>query len=105
MKNNENFRNLIIKREISAHELPYLKPIDIEPEKWKWIIEKNILKTLRIEAKNKEDKEDRVNYKGLFKCDECQSSNTRHISLQIRSADESETTFIFCKNCDIQWKI
>jgi DNA-directed RNA polymerase subunit M/transcription elongation factor TFIIS len=105
MTNNNTFRELISKRKLEICNLPYLLPIDISPDKWNWIIEKRLQKALIIDAQRKKEEEDKDSYKGLFICEICRKSNTRHISLQIRSADEPETIFIFCKNCDIQWKI
>jgi DNA-directed RNA polymerase subunit M/transcription elongation factor TFIIS len=105
MKINEPFLNSIINRIVTVQELPFMTPIQIDPQKWNWIIEKRLLRSLIMEAKNKKEDEEYDSYIGLFKCDECKKNNTRHVSLQIRSADEPMTTFVFCKNCDIQWKL
>lgn len=44
------------------------------------------------------------NTKGLFKCGKCKTWETVYEQKQIRSADESATTFVTCLNCDNRWK-
>jgi DNA-directed RNA polymerase subunit M/transcription elongation factor TFIIS len=41
---------------------------------------------------------------GMFKCWKCKSKKTTYYQMQIRSADESITTFVTCQNCHNRWK-
>jgi DNA-directed RNA polymerase subunit M/transcription elongation factor TFIIS len=42
---------------------------------------------------------------GVFTCEKCQSKKTYSHSKQVRSSDEGFTTFVFCLNCGLKWKI
>ena len=41
----------------------------------------------------------------MYKCGKCKQNKTVYYKLQTRSADEPETTFITCVNCNHKWKI
>ena len=41
----------------------------------------------------------------LFNCDKCGSDLVRHTSAQIARADEAETVFLTCFNCDHKWAL
>lgn len=40
-----------------------------------------------------------VDYKGMFKCELCDSDRTGFIQIQIERADEPMTNFVFCYDC------
>lgn len=42
--------------------------------------------------------------KGLYKCKKCKSENTENVLIQVRSADEPMTNFIYCLKCRHQWR-
>jgi transcription elongation factor S-II len=41
---------------------------------------------------------------GAYECHKCKTKKTVYRQLQIRSADEPMTTFVFCLNCSHRWK-
>lgn len=41
---------------------------------------------------------------GMFTCGKCKSKKTTYYQLQTRSADESQTTYVQCTNCNNRWK-
>jgi DNA-directed RNA polymerase subunit M/transcription elongation factor TFIIS len=42
---------------------------------------------------------------GMFNCEKCGSDLVRHTSAQIARADEAETVFLTCFNCDHKWAL
>jgi len=100
LKTNECFKKLLCTKGFDFEGLPLMKPEEQNIELWEPLLNKIKLKKMRMDSRKEEEE-----YDGLFSCDKCRKRNTRHVSLQTRSSDEPMTTFIFCKNCDIQWKI
>lgn len=75
-------------KEILSRNLAFLKPEEINPEKWK---------PVEFVDDNVED--------GIFQCRKCKSRKTTYYSLQTRSADEPMTNFITCIECNNRWKM
>jgi len=74
---------------INPKELAIMKPYELNPERYKDIIEKKI-----YEQKNKEQKG-----ASLFSCKKCKQSNCDISQKQTRCADEPTTTFVTCLEC------
>ena len=86
---------LINDKIIEPFNLATMKPHELEPEKYKDIIEKKM-----YEHKNKKQKG-----ANLFSCKKCKQSNCDVTQKQTRSADEPATTFITCLECGYCFRI
>ena len=42
---------------------------------------------------------------GMFNCEKCGSDLVQHTTAQIMRADEAETVFLTCFNCDHKWAL
>lgn len=96
--NNNYILNIVQKKKIKPHEVPYLKNEDIFPEKWNNI--KNSLQKKEEGVKSNKN----VSKTDQFKCGKCKKRECSYYELQIRSADESATLFITCLNCGSKWR-
>ena len=85
--------------EFNPHEIPFMKPHNIFPEKWRAIIDAKIKK----EEASGQDKPEAMTT--LFKCGKCKKRECVYKELQIRSCDEPMTVFITCLNCGNRWRI
>ena len=72
---------------IDAKDVPFLSPEDIDPDRFKRVVE------------------DEHVADGIFTCNRCKSKKTTYYSLQTRSADEPMTSFITCVECGNRWKM
>lgn len=61
--------------------------------------EKTNMYNKRTDWDTEEVKAQGENYKGLFKCESCDSDKTGFIQVQIDRADEPMTNFVFCYDC------
>lgn len=93
-ENNQYLLLKILNNEIPIEKLPFLAPHELDPIKWKSILDRREY----IEQK-KNDCEDSV-----YQCKKCKLNKCKVYQLQTRSADEPMTTFISCKNCGLVTK-
>jgi len=108
LETNDDFAKNVLENNVDLENISNLSPCDINPSLWFPIIEKRESRRLKIEKLN-EQLNERLFPKneydnGLFKCDSCLKKNTQHVSFQTRGADEPETTYVYCVDCDIHWK-
>jgi DNA-directed RNA polymerase subunit M/transcription elongation factor TFIIS len=96
--NNNYILNIVHKKKIKPHEVPYLKSEETFPEKWNNI--KSLLKKKEEGIKSNKN----VSKTDQFKCGKCKKKECSYYELQIRSADESATLFITCLNCGSKWR-
>lgn len=98
LKNNKNILIRVENKEIKPHMIGYMNHQELNPEKWKILID---------------EKKERDKYKyspkivgntDQFICRKCKSNNCSYYQLQTRSADEPMTTFVTCLNCGSRWK-
>jgi len=95
---NNNLKKRLKNKEFKAHELAFMKPEEMNPEKWNEIIELQ-----KIQEQNKySPKIDAMT--DNFTCWKCKSNKCSYYQLQTRSADEPMTTFVSCLNCGQRWK-
>lgn len=87
--------------EFKPHEIPFMEPYELNPDKWISILKKKRQKEQSLLDTNMEAKTD------LFKCGKCKQRKCSYYEMQIRSADESATIFITCLNpaCKNKWRI
>ena len=98
LKNNKLIE-LIQTNEISIPQLENITHYEMDPSKWKDLIEKKIIR----EQNDLSSKELKAST-DMFTCNKCKSKKCTYYELQTRSADEGMTTFITCLNCGNRWK-
>jgi DNA-directed RNA polymerase subunit M/transcription elongation factor TFIIS len=95
---NKHLLNVVQKKQIKPHEIPYMKNEEIFPENWNHI--KTTLEKKVESLKNNKN----ISITDQFKCGKCNKRECSYYELQIRSADESATLFITCLNCNAKWR-
>lgn len=80
---------------INPQELAHLYGHEIFPEKWRDIINKEIIKEMK--KKN-------IEYTDMYKCYKCGEKKCKITESQTRSADEPTTLFITCMVCQNTFK-
>jgi transcription elongation factor S-II len=96
--NNDYIINEIKKKNIKPHEMCFLKPEEIYPDKWISYINEITKKEEAVKNNKNISKTDQ------FKCGKCKGRDCSYYELQIRSADESATLFITCLTCGARWR-
>lgn len=71
---------------------------EFQPEKWKEMIERRIMKNASKYEDNMQASTD------MFTCRKCRSKRCTYYEMQTRSADEPSTIFITCLNCGKNWR-
>lgn len=86
-------------KEFMPHELAFMKPQNVFPERWETILDEKMKKDMNLlEAKP-------TAMTNEFKCGKCKKRECVYQEVQVRSADEPMTLFITCLNCGNKWKI
>jgi DNA-directed RNA polymerase subunit M/transcription elongation factor TFIIS len=85
----------IVANELMPHEIAFLTPSELFPERWKSVQDKVL---------NTTDEYTPTEFVTLYKCGKCGQSKTTIHELQTRSADEPMTLFITCFNCKHRWR-
>ena len=98
LKNNKELLKKIKNKEIKAHKLAFMNHQEMDPERWKPLIEDK-----KIRDKNMYDPQIDANTDN-FTCGKCKSKRCSYYQLQTRSADEPMTTFVTCIDCGNRWK-
>ena len=94
----EQILEQIKNKNIKAHELAVMTHQEMNPEKWKDLIDKKI-------KRDKKKYETRMTAAtDTFRCRNCKSNECTYYQLQTRSADEPMTTFVTCINCGNKWR-
>lgn len=92
------FMNSIIKGDVVAKDVAFLSHQQINPTRWKDIIEK---KQVRDESKLTSGVKSNTS---LYTCKKCKSKNCTFYEAQTRSADEASTIFVTCLDCGRNFK-
>lgn len=96
---NESLVSRIKEKEFAPHEVAFLQPDVIFPERWRDTTEAFFKKFEHaFENKMEAMTED-------YLCLKCKQRKCVYFTLQTRSADESETIFVRCLVCGNGWKI
>jgi transcription elongation factor S-II len=85
-------------KEFFPHEIAFMKPENIHPDKWKTTIDA-MMKKYENAYENKA-----VAMTDMFKCGKCKKRECTYYELQTRSGDEATTIFIRCINCGNSWR-
>ena len=104
IKENEEFKNKIVKGEIKSDDLCTMDVIDMLNKVKRKEIDKEIEEKTNSMRSDWEKKHAKVS-SGIYKCKKCGGNQTTQSEMQTRSADEPMTLFIRCLNCDYQWKL
>ena len=98
LKNNKLIE-LIQANEITIQELENITHYEMNPPKWKELIEKKI-----IREQNDLNSNELQASTDMFTCNKCKSKKCTYYELQTRSADEPATIFVTCINCGKNWR-
>jgi DNA-directed RNA polymerase subunit M/transcription elongation factor TFIIS len=85
--------------EFAPHEIPFMKPENMFPERWKKTVDAYLKK-----YENAYERKDVV-VSSLFRCGKCKKKQCTYFEAQTRSADEGATVFVSCLNCGNKWKM
>lgn len=80
---------------INSKKLAFLKPEEINPDKYEKIIKKREME---------EYKKNNTSSSDAFKCTKCKKSKCKITQKQTRAGDEPPTTFVTCMECDHTFK-
>lgn len=79
--------------EISAQSIAFMTHQELNPERWKTLIDQKIKRDASKFTTNIQASTD------MFTCKKCKSKRTTYYELQTRSADEPATIFVTCLDC------
>jgi transcription elongation factor S-II len=95
---NTNILEKINENSIKPYEFSFMTHQEINPDRWKTLIDKKIKKDKAKYEDNLEAATD------TFTCNKCKQKKCTYYQMQTRSADEPMTTFVTCLNCGARWK-
>jgi transcription elongation factor S-II len=98
LKQSEEFRQRLIKKEIKSHDVGAMTHQDMAPVRWAKMVDE---KKIRDENKYTPKVEASTDN---FTCRKCKSKKCTYYQLQTRSGDEPMTTFVTCLDCGSRWK-
>ncbi len=84
--------------ELTYEQVGGMTSMEMYPENWKTLADRQLLREQKILEGNKEMATDR------FKCGQCKKRECTYYEMQTRSADEPMTIFITCLNCGKRWR-
>lgn len=93
--NNQYLLPQVLSKNIPIERLLLLAPHELNPEKWKTIIQRR---------EYIEYKKNNIETSDAYECKKCKQRKTYVYQLQTRSADEPMTTFVTCMNCGHKFK-
>lgn len=96
---NEEFKKLILDKEITPQQLAHMTHQEMNPEHWKEYIERKMKRDMSMASSKIEASTD------LFTCKKCKSTRCTYYELQTRSADEPMTIFVTCLDCGKHFKM
>lgn len=85
-------------KQIKVKDLAYMRHQEIQPKKWKKLIDAKIKRDKNLTSVNLSAATDE------FKCYRCKKKKCTYYQMQTRSADEPMTTFVTCLICGNRWK-
>jgi len=87
---NKTLTKALLDGSILAQSVAFLRPQDLHPDRWNYLIKK---------ANLKEEKKKNMAVTDLYQCWKCKERRCRVSESQTRGADEAITKFITCLNC------
>lgn len=98
LETNLELRQMIHSGEITAEILSKMTHQEFQPEQWKEMIERKMMRDASKFSDNTQASTD------MFTCRKCKSKRCTYYEMQTRSADEPATVFITCLNCGKNWR-
>jgi transcription elongation factor S-II len=95
---NPRFVERIRSGEMALDQIGRMTSVEMYPEHWKTLADRQLLREQKLLEGNKEMATDR------FKCGQCKKRECSYYEMQTRSADEPMTIFITCLNCGKRWR-
>lgn len=95
---NPNLLQQIKNADISAQSIAFMTHQELNPERWKTLIDQKIKRDASKFTTNIQASTD------MFTCKKCKSKKCTYYELQTRSADEPATIFVTCLDCGKHWK-
>ena len=93
-KENDYFINEIKKDKINLEQIAFMKPDELNPEKYDRIIKKKFVE---------QDKINNQATSNVYECKKCKNRKCSITQRQTRAADEPATTFVKCIECGYEW--
>ena len=90
---NDNLLQQIMNNEVTPQQLAFMTHQEMNPDRWKILIENKIKRDDSKFNTNLEASTD------MFTCKRCKSKRCTYYELQTRSADEPATIFVTCLDC------
>ena len=94
-KENNYFLKAIKEEQINLDQIAFMKPDELNPEKYDKIIKKKSVE---------QDKIDNQATSNVYECKKCKNRKCSVNQRQTRAADEPATTFVKCLECGFQFK-
>jgi transcription elongation factor S-II len=91
---NDYFITAIKNKKIDLEQIAFLKPDELNPEKYNKIIKKKALE---------EYKKNNQATSNVFECKKCKNKKCQVTQRQTRAADEPATTFVTCMECGYEF--
>jgi DNA-directed RNA polymerase subunit M/transcription elongation factor TFIIS len=85
--------------EFRPHDVAFMQPFDVFPERWKQVIE---AKTQREEFVYNDKP---TSMTDQFLCGKCKQRECVYRELQLRSCDEPASVFVSCLKCGNNWRV
>jgi DNA-directed RNA polymerase subunit M/transcription elongation factor TFIIS len=95
-----NLREGLLSGRVLASSTPYLTPEELASERIR-----QSYAEIDAQADAKASFQKIMPEPGMFNCEKCGSDLVQHTSAQIMRADEAETVFLTCFNCDHKWAL
>jgi len=96
--NNSKLVDRLKEREFYPHDIAFMKPENVCPNKWTTSVNA-MMKKYENAYENKA-----VAMTEMFKCGRCKKRQCTFYEFQCKSGDESTTIFIRCINCGNSWR-
>ena len=85
--------------EILPQNIAFMTHQEMNPERWKELIEQKIVRDSNKYNNNLQSSTD------MFTCKKCKGKRCTYFELQTRSADEPATIFVNCLDCGKNWRV
>ncbi|PNH12591.1 Transcription elongation factor A protein 3 [Tetrabaena socialis] len=89
----------VLAKEVKPHDLPFMKPPEIFPERWREVVE------LKVQKDEYATTVKPVAMTDQFRCKRCKKRECVYQEMQLRSADEPATIIITCISCSHSWRV
>ncbi len=96
---NNHILDRVLRHEVKPHELPFMKPYELFPDRWKEVVE------LKVQRDEYAATVKPVSMTDQFRCKRCKKRECVYQELQLRSADEPATIIVTCISCSHTWRI